>query len=165
MSTAVSWRGVVYRHGASDRHLPSPARAMLLGVNADHVHVRCSSFVVSPLGCAVAVATKDKLAEQRSHLQGTGKGQFTPCLSATTHCHSPAEDRAVVCSALGTARPIVHWAQTLSCLSLLDPQVGGLSTCLRRVQYARMTFAFMLPSMIKGYRPVSAAPLGTTRET
>lgn len=55
MSTAVSWRGgVVYRHGASDRHLPSPARAMLLGVNADHVHVRCSSVVVSPLGCAVA---------------------------------------------------------------------------------------------------------------
>jgi hypothetical protein len=109
MSTAVSWRGgVVYRHGASDRQLSSPARAMLLGVNADHVHVRCSSFVDSPPGCAVvAVATKDKLAEQRSHLQGTGKGQFTPRLSATTHCHSPAEDRAVVCSALGTARPIV----------------------------------------------------------
>jgi hypothetical protein len=66
MSTAVSWRGgVVYRHGASDRHLSSPARAMLLGVNADHVHVRCSSFVVSPLGCAVA-ASPLKISSQSS---------------------------------------------------------------------------------------------------
>jgi hypothetical protein len=37
--------------------------------------------------------------------------------------------------------------------------------CEARGSARRLAEAFMLPSMIKGYRPVSAAPLGTTRES
>jgi hypothetical protein len=65
---------------------------------------------------------------------------------------------------LDLTRPISIKRQTLSCLSLLDPQVGG------RVQYAQGSNdllqereAFVLPSMIKGYRQLLPRPLGTTR--
>ena len=83
--------------------------------------------------------------------------------------HSPTEDRAVACPGRGVARPISIKRQTLSCLPLLDPQVGGREhikpPCpVRSNDLLQAREAFMLPSMLKGYRQLLPRPLGTTRD-
>ena len=137
---------------------------MLLAVrDADHVHARCSSSVCS----AVAAVATLKISSQRS--VHTFEEQEKASRGVSERNHSPTEDRAVACPGRGVARPISIKRQTLSCLPLLDPQVGGRENIkppcpVRSNDLLQAREAFMLPSMLKGYRQLLPRPLGTTRD-